>query len=189
MAVQNYDYYPIVDPDTYLNEQQEKLTAEQFEKNKQKLLSGIASVGYDVSPVVGEIRSLQYAQDEAKNLVENVLSGNPDKLKMVAQGAGIGLGILGAIPIVGYGTRLVNRGLQKAFEAFGPGAKAEEAVARTEGRSTTDVAQSLHEGLLTTMILFSQTFVKRIYQSTEELHMQIISESMKIFRKLKDNLF
>jgi hypothetical protein len=39
MAVQNYDYYPIVDPDTSLNEQQEKLTAEQFEKNKQKLLS------------------------------------------------------------------------------------------------------------------------------------------------------
>jgi hypothetical protein len=159
MAVQNYDYYPIVDPDTYLNEQQEKLTAEQFEKNKQKLLSGIASVGYDVSPVVGEIRSLQYAQDEAKNLVENVLSGNPDKLKMVAQGAGIGLGILGAIPIVGYGTRLVNRGLQKAFEAFGPGAKAEEAVARTEGRSTIDVAQSLHEGLLTRDPLF-QTFLR-----------------------------
>jgi hypothetical protein len=161
MAVQNYDYYPIVDPDTYLNEQQEKLTAEQFEKNKQKLLSGIASVGYDVSPVVGEIRSLQYAQDEAKNLVENVLSGNPDKLKMVAQGAGVGLGILGAIPIVGYGTRLVNRGLQKAFEAFGPGAKAEEAVVRTEGRATTDVAQSLHEGLLTNDRLFS-TFVRNL---------------------------
>ena len=175
MATQNYDYYPIVDPDTYLNEQQGKLTAEQFEKNKQKLLSGIASVGYDVSPVVGEIRSLQYAQEESKNLIENIKSQDPDKLKMVAQGVGVGLGILGAIPIVGYGTRLVNRGLQKAFEAFGPGAKAEEAVVRTEGRATTDVAQSLHEGLLTNDRLFS-TFVRGLPEYRRTTYAENIRE-------------
>ena len=153
--------YPIVDPDTALNLQQGKLTAEEFEKNQQKLLSGIASVGYDLSPVVGEIRSLQFAQDEAKNLVSNITSPDPDKLKMIAQGAGIGLGILGAIPIVGYGTRLANRGLQKLYETFGPGAKAAEraTAAGTETRATIDVAQALHEGLLTNDPVF-QTFVR-----------------------------
>ena len=177
MASQNYyqDNYPIVDPDTYLNEQQEKLTAEQFEKNKQKLLSGIASVGYDVSPVVGEIRSLQYAQDEAQNLVANITSPQPDKLKMVAQGAGIGLGILGAIPIVGYGTRLVNRGLQKVYEAFGPGAKVEEALTRTEGRATTDVAQTLQENLLTTDPLF-RTFVNNLPEYRRTTYAENIRE-------------
>lgn len=153
--------YPIVDPDTALNLQQERLSAEQLQKNKEQLISGIASIGYDLSPVVGEIRSLQFAQDEARNLVSNITSPDPDKLKMIAQGAGIGLGILGAIPIVGYGTRLANRGLQKVYEAFGPGAKAIEraTAAGTETRATTDVAQSLHEGLLTNYPEF-QAFVR-----------------------------
>jgi hypothetical protein len=104
------------------------LSAEEVAKNKQQFLSGIASLGYDLAPVTGEFRSLQYAQDEARNLVQNILSKDPDKINMVAQGLGIGLGVLGAIPIVGYGTRIANRGLQKLYEAIGPGSKTDEVV-------------------------------------------------------------
>lgn len=161
MAVQEY---PIVDPDTALNLQQERLSAEQLQKNKEQLVSGIASIGYDLSPVVGELRSLQYAQDEARNLVANITSPDPDKLKMIAQGAGIGLGILGAIPIVGYGTRLANRGLQKVYEALGPGAKATEraTAAGAEVRASEQLNEAnaiIHEQLLNRDPVF-QTFVR-----------------------------
>ena len=139
----------------------QNLTKEEEEKVRQKLLSGIASIGYDIAPITGEIRSAEYAKEQALDLIRNIKSKDPDKLKMIAQGAGIGLGILGAIPIVGYGTRLANRGLQKIYEAFGPGAKATERVAAAgaETRATTDVAQALHEGLLTNDPVF-RTFVR-----------------------------
>ena len=113
MAVQDFK-----DPDTTVNEFSNNLSAEELAKSRQQLLSGISSLGYDLAPVTGEFRSLQYAQDESRNLVSNILSENPDKLKMVAQGLGVGLGILGAIPIVGYGTRITNRGLQKLYETL-----------------------------------------------------------------------
>ena len=151
MAVQDFK-----DPDTTVNEFSNNLSAEELAKNKQQLLSGISSLGYDLAPVTGEFRSLQYAQDESRNLVSNILSENPDKLKMVAQGLGVGLGILGAIPIVGYGTRIANRGLQKLYETFGPGSKTDEVVKSstptdstvTTSPASTQVSATVHEGLL-----------------------------------------
>ncbi len=132
MAVQDFK-----DPDTTVNEFSNNLSAEQVAKNKEQLLSGIASIGYDLAPVTGELRSLQYAQDEARKFVESALSKDPDKMSMVAQGLGIGLGVLGAIPIVGYGTRIAGRGLQKLYEAVGPGSKADEVVKDTLPTDTT----------------------------------------------------
>ncbi len=142
MAVQDFK-----DPDTTVNEFSNNLSAEEVAKNKQQFLSGIASLGYDLAPVTGEFRSLQYAQDESRNLVSNVLSDNPDKLKMVAQGLGIGLGVLGAIPIVGYGTRIAGRGLQKLYEAVGPGSKADEVVQSSTPTDSTVTASRSQENL------------------------------------------
>ena len=165
MAVQDFK-----DPDTTVNEFSNNLSAEELAKSRQQLLSGISSLGYDLAPVTGEFRSLQYAQDESRNLVSNVLSENPDKLKMVAQGLGVGLGILGAIPIVGYGTRITNRGLQKLYETFGPGSKTDEVVksstptdstVTTSPASNLDVSATLHEGLLERNAVF-RAFVNNL---------------------------
>jgi hypothetical protein len=164
MAVQDFK-----DPDTTVNEFSNNLSAEELAKSRQQLLSGISSLGYDLAPVTGEFRSLQYAQDESRNLVSNVLSENPDKLKMVAQGLGVGLGILGAIPIVGYGTRITNRGLQKLYETFGPGSKTDEVVKSSSPTDTTvttspasnQVSATVHEGLLERNAVF-RAFVNNL---------------------------
>jgi len=177
MAVQDFK-----DPDTSVMEFSNNLSAEEVAKNKQQLLSGIASLGYDLAPVTGEIRSLQYAQDESRNLVSNVLSDNPDKLKMVAQGLGIGLGVLGAIPIVGYGTRIANRGLQKLYEALGPGAKTDEVVrnatpveSTVPTRSFEEVSEIIHTGMLERDALF-RAFVNNLPEYRQRTFIENVRE-------------
>ena len=187
MAVQDFK-----DPDTTVNEFSNNLSAEQVAKNKQQLLSGIASLGYDLAPVTGEFRSLQYAQDEARNLVQNILSKDPDKMNMVAQGLGIGLGVLGAIPIVGYGTRIAGRGLQKLYEAVGPGSKADEVVRDTLPSETTvtgaqtvnqvDIAREQAQSLMRDDIGFAN-FVAGL----PEYRRATFGENLREYQNLTDN--
>ena len=184
MAVQDFK-----DPDTTVNEFSNNLSAEELAKSRQQLLSGISSLGYDLAPVTGEFRSLQYAQDESRNLVSNILSENPDKLKMVAQGLGVGLGILGAIPIVGYGTRITNRGLQKLYETFGPGSKTDEVVKSstptdstvTTSPASNQVSATVHEGLLERNAVF-RAFVNNL----PEYRQTTFAENIREFENLSN---
>ena len=52
----------------------QNLTKEEEEKVRQKLLSGIASIGYDIAPITGEIRSAEYAKEQALDLIRNIKS-------------------------------------------------------------------------------------------------------------------
>jgi hypothetical protein len=95
----------------------------------------------------------------------------------------VGLGILGAVPIVGYGTRIANRGLQKLYETFGPGSKTDEVVKSSSPTDTTvttspasnQVSATVHEGLLERNAVF-RAFVNNLPEYRQTTFAENIKE-------------
>jgi len=100
------------------------LDPQKLEQAKKRFQKTTYEVTRDVAPVTGEYQSYKYAMQDAADIAKAAKGeeGYEDMTPIEALGkvGMVGLGVLGMIPVVGYGPRLIRKGISSLMPQRGP---------------------------------------------------------------------
>ena len=91
------------------------LDPQKLEQAKKKFVDTAYQVTKDIAPVTGELASYEYAMQDAQELAKAARQepGYEDMTPLEALGrvGMVGLGVLGTIPVIGYGPKMIRKGI------------------------------------------------------------------------------
>jgi hypothetical protein len=100
------------------------LDPQKLEQAKKKFQQTSYEVARDITPITGELQSYKYALEDAADIAKAAKGqeGYEDMTPLEALGkvGMVGLGVLGTIPLVGYGPRLLRKGINSLMPKRGP---------------------------------------------------------------------
>lgn len=111
------------------------LDPQKLEQAKKRFQQTTYEVTRDVAPITGEYQSYKYAMQDAADIAKAAKGeeGYEDMTPIEALGkvGMVGLGVLGMIPVVGYGPRLIRKGISSLMPQRTPRSNIPENIDQT----------------------------------------------------------